>query len=130
MRESIMGRVSVQGHRLICESSTLSFDAEVKKQKAGKFNSGELLSPRFRKQWRVWEPVAAPRWRGVHAKGRKGRAPFYVVWDGRTDGLFYCWRDVKRSIAGLPEARVRGYSSLARARAGVDAGRGRAPAMV
>ena len=115
-----MGRITVQGHRLCIDPSSLDYDDEVAKQRAVRVDGAALTSARFRKQWSAWAPAVESRWRGACKSGRKGRSPFYAVWRARTNGVFYYWRHVQRSIAGLKEAKVRGFATVARARAYAD----------
>ena len=41
-----------------------------------------------------------------------------MVLEGRSTGLFYRWDDVHPAVAGLPQARYKGYATL---RAAADA---------
>ena len=108
--------ISVQGHKLCSVPSNLDYVEEVAKQRALRVDGAALTSVRFRKQWTVWAPAAESRWQGARKSGRNGRFPFYALWRARTNGVCYCWRDAQRSIAGLPEARVRGFASEVQAR--------------
>ena len=116
LREAVVGRVSVQGHKLCSVPSNLDYVEEVAKQRALRVDGAALTSVRFRKQWTVWAPAAESRWQGARKSGRNGRFPFYALWRARKNGVCYCWRDAQRSIAGLPEARVRGFASEVQAR--------------
>jgi len=37
---------------------------------------------------------------------------FYVVWKGRTPGVYYTWQECRAQIDGFPEARYKSYESL------------------
>ena len=56
-------------------------------------------------------PAVPGRW-DLAARHRRGRAGFYVGCHGRSDGVFYAWRHVRRSIDGLPEGHVKGFETL------------------
>ena len=53
------------------------------------------------------KPKAQPK-TGTH----QARVAFYIVFFGRTTGLFYKWTDCLRSIKGYPNASVKGYRTL------------------
>lgn len=47
---------------------------------------------------------------------RKG-GKYYVVWQGRTPGIYDTWADAKAQIDGFPNAQYRGYATIEEARA-------------
>jgi hypothetical protein len=111
VREAVVGRVKIQGSALLMEPSPRTYAAEVAKQ-AG--SGTEVQFWRWRRYWWQWVPKAAARWVGATRRsGRRGRAAYYVVTRARENGLFYAWRHVQRSMAGIPEAHVKGFMALA-----------------
>lgn len=61
-----------------------------------------------RQQWISWvpKPSASPSVR----PGR--RKNFFVVWCGRSVGVFYRWCDAHASVAGYDNAKFKGFDSL------------------
>ena len=54
-----------------------------------------------------------PKPKAQHKAGTdKTRAAFYIVFSGRTTGLFYKWTDCLWSTKGYPNARAKGYRTL------------------
>ena len=106
-----MGCISVQGPKLCWAPSPREYASEVAKQGMCVKEDLEAKIAKFQHSTKVWEPPVVSRWGDARSRRKKGRAPFYVVSGGRKDGVFYYWRHVQRSVAGLPEAHVRGLPS-------------------
>jgi len=69
-----------------------------------------LLSQATRHDWAGW--ARKPAFPGT----KSGRlSNFFVVWRGRTRGVFYKWSDVWSSVAGFPRAVFKGFATLAEA---------------
>ena len=102
LRESVLGVLSVRRQRFYREPSTLSTSALLRKQPS---KTPLQLAP-FRRFWQNWVPVDKKKWR---KSGKKKRANFYVVFEGRQPGVYYKWSDCSRAIGVHDEAVFRGF---------------------
>ena len=65
-----------------------------------------------RHAWAGWIPSASDS--PVARRGHKA-FNFFVVWRGRSRGVFYRWCDVRASVAGFFDARFKGFDSKSEA---------------
>ena len=111
IRECTMGRLTVRAGRIVHEPPSPRALRTLNSQR-----HQDMLPPTIpadrRWDWSRWLPRPTKTWRRT---GKKGPANFYVVYKGRTRGLFYKWADVLPAIAGFAEARFQGFHSLAAA---------------
>lgn len=56
-------------------------------------------------------------------RGKRKSAKYYVVWEGRTKGVFQDWESCGRSIAKYPGAKFKSYPTLFQARFAFENGR-------
>jgi len=113
MREAVLGKIQIRAGVLVRTPSKRNYDDEVCKQAAAPPTALNLR--RYRYLWTRWQPAVQSRWSGQWQSTRRGRAAFYVVTGGRENGVMYQWRDVRRSIAGLLRAHVKGFRKEAKA---------------
>ena len=71
-----------------------------------------------RQDWMAWAPSCSL----VNSRRASKRKNFYVVWQGRTCGIFYCWCDTFASVAAFPGAQFKGFETLADAEAAYEGG--------
>jgi len=101
----VVGVLSVRCQRFYREPSTFSTSVLLRKQPS----SAPLYPAPFRRFWQKWVPVDKRKWR---KSGKKKRANFYVVFEGRQPGVFYKWNDCSRAIGVRDEAVFRGFRTL------------------
>ena len=117
MRDAIMGKVSVQGGRIVHDPPLPRSHKAYQKQI-------DQAPPVFaapesqRQRWASWLPKEPRAW---NDSLKKGPANFYVVTAGRRPGLYYKWSDCRRAIAGVKGARFQGYQRLTDADRAVNA---------
>jgi hypothetical protein len=114
VREALVGRVRVHSRQIIVLSSVSSARALLARQVAA--DESKLTwdrANRWRRQWLVWAPRPARKWQSSRVNRR--RFPFYVVWRGRSTGVFYLWSDCWQSVAGVEDAGFCGARDLASA---------------
>ena len=66
-------------------------------------------------QWSAWVPKDR-QVRSSHG-WHKRQCNFYVVFKGRRPGLYYRWCDVRATVCGYPDARIKGFDTLQDAQA-------------
>ena len=71
-----------------------------------------------RQDWMAWAPSCSL----VNSRRASKRKNFYVVWQGRTCGIFYRWCDTFASVAAFPGAQFKGFETLADAEAAYEGG--------
>ena len=47
---------------------------------------------------------------------KRTKKKYYVVWQGRTPGVYHSWEECKEQIHGYPDARYKAYESLQEAK--------------
>ena len=109
LRESVVGVLRVAQGRVVREPASGASAAVL----LGK-QTQQVTGPRgtlWESNWRRWAPPRARRhWQRSRSQ-RKGPANFYVVFQGRTRGVFERWRDCWRSVRGLDEAKFMGFET-------------------
>ena len=112
-RENLIGKISVANGCLVRERPP---------RRILSTPSPKLFAFDDRSRWELlaWRPRDTGQVRQVRAGKRKA---FFVVLEGRATGIFYRWCDVRAAVAGMPEARYKGYGSLRLAEEAWEAGR-------
>lgn len=113
LREARIGTVRVVSGHATHTPGTRAFAGELARQLKNCRESDPAAQRRF---WKRWIPPPVSRWGLSFLSARRCRANFYGVVGGRHDGVFYNWRDVRRSVGGLPQARVKGFDTIHDAR--------------
>lgn len=50
------------------------------------------------------------------------KSKYYVVWEGKTPGIYTSWDECKRQVDGYPQAKYKSYESKSEAEAAMKAG--------
>ena len=124
LRTSLLGRLSMKGGQFHSQPVPLSFHLLARRQLILPCSLDVVCkstSPMVRSDGCVNSRIctkrngAAGAKRSSQSKVAKGRPPFYVVWSGRSRGVFTMWRECLSSIFRFPGAQFKSFYSLEQA---------------